>query len=40
MLRDFGIPDDHMAYGIAALGYPAPAEPKEVVKNGKIVFAD
>ncbi len=39
MLRGWGIPDNHTAYGIAALGYPAPAEPKEVVKNGKIVFA-
>lgn len=38
MLRDFGIPDDHKAYGIAALGYAAPAEPKEVVKTGKIVI--
>lgn len=40
LLKAYGIPDDHVAYGIAALGYPAPAEPKELVKNGKIVFAD
>lgn len=40
MLRGFGIPDDHMAYGIAALGYAAPAPEKELVKNGKIVFVD
>lgn len=39
MLRDMGIPDDHKAYGIAALGYPAGAEPKDVSKTGKIVFA-
>lgn len=40
MLKDFGIPDDHMAYGIAALGYAAPVEPKEVVKTGKIVIVE
>lgn len=40
MLRDFGIPDDHTTYGIAALGYAAPAEPKEVVKTGKIVIVE
>ena len=40
MLKSYGIPDDHAAYGIAALGYAAPAQPKEIIKNGKIVFAD
>ena len=40
MLHDFGIPDDHVALGIAALGYAAPAEPKEVVKTGKIVIVE
>lgn len=40
LLRGYGIPDDHVAYGIAALGYPAPAEPKEVVKNGKVVVVE
>ncbi|MCI8889094.1 MAG: nitroreductase family protein [Hungatella sp.] len=40
ILRDFGIPDDHMAYGIAALGYAAPAEPKEVLKTGRIVIVE
>lgn len=40
LLRGYGIPDDHVAYGIAALGYPAPAEPKEVVKNGKVVIVE
>jgi len=40
ILRDFGIPDDHEALGIAALGYAAPAEPKEVSKTGKIVIIE
>jgi len=40
MLRSYGIPDDHAAYGIAALGYAAPQAPKELSKTGKIVFAD
>lgn len=40
MLHDFGIPDDHVALGIAALGYAAPAEPKEVVKTGKILIVE
>lgn len=40
ILQEMGVPDDHTAYGVAALGYPAPAEPKEVVKTGKIVFAE
>ena len=39
IIRGFGIPDSHMAYGIAALGYGAPDPDKEVVKTGKIVFA-
>lgn len=39
ILRDMGIPDNHTAYGIAALGYAAPAAPKEIAKTGKIVFA-
>lgn len=39
ILRDMGIPDNHAAYGIAALGYAAPAAPKEIAKTGKIVFA-
>ena len=40
MLRSYGIPDDHAAYGIAALGYAAPQAPKELSKTGKIVVAD
>lgn len=37
ILHDWGVPDDHVAYGTAALGYAAPAAPKEVSKTGKIV---
>ncbi len=40
MLRSYGIPDDHGAYGIAALGYAAPAQLKDIERTGKIVFAD
>ena len=40
MIRDFGIPDSHAAYGIAALGYGTPDPAKEVVKTGKIVFVE
>lgn len=39
LLKSYGIPDEHAVYGIAALGYAAPAEPKEPTKTGKIVFA-
>ncbi len=39
LLKEWGVPDDHVVYGIAALGYPA--EPnKEKEKTGKVVFAD
>ncbi|WP_432627869.1 nitroreductase [Brotaphodocola sp.] len=38
ILKSWGIPDDHVAYGIAALGYAAPAPEKEIHKTGKIVF--
>ena len=40
MLTSYGIPDDHTAYGIAALGYAAPAQLKDIERTGKIVFAD
>lgn len=38
LLRSFSIPDSHTVYGMAALGYPAPAPKKPVEKTGKIVI--
>ena len=40
LLDSFGIPADHTAYGIAALGYAAAPSPKDVVKTGKVVFVE
>lgn len=40
LLKEWGVPDSHVVYGIAALGYPAPAPEKEIHKIGKIVMAD
>lgn len=40
LLREWGVPDSHVVYGIAALGYPAAAAKKEVCKTGKIVIVD
>lgn len=37
ILTQLGIPQDHIVYGLAALGYPAKALPRNVRKNGKIV---
>ena len=34
-LTEWGIPENHVVYGMAALGYPAPAAPKTVSKIGK-----
>lgn len=36
LLDEFGVPGDHVVYGMAALGYPAPAPAKDVTKTGKI----
>lgn len=40
LLKEWGIPDNHVVYGIAALGYAAPAEEKERVKTGKILMVE
>lgn len=40
ILDEFEIPSDHIVYGMAALGYPAPAPQKEVVKTGRVHFID
>lgn len=37
LLRDLGIPDNHIVYGLAALGYAASA-PKEIDHKEAIVF--
>lgn len=37
LLNEWGVPENHVVYGIAALGYPAPAPEKEIHKTGKIV---
>lgn len=38
LLTEWGIPENHVVYGMAALGYPAPAEPKKISKIGKTVI--
>lgn len=40
ILKEFEIPDNHIIYGMAALGYPAPASLKEVVKSGHVLFIE
>ncbi len=34
ILTEFGIPENHTVYGLAALGYPATELPKDVSKKG------
>lgn len=40
LLHSWGVPQDHVVYGIAALGYAAPAEAKEIVKSGTVLVVD
>lgn len=40
LLTQYGIPEDHLVYGMAALGYPASPLPKTVRKTGVIRFVD
>lgn len=40
-LRELGIPDDHVVYGMAALGYPAqPVTDQTPEKHGKVVIVE
>lgn len=40
LLTDWGIPQSHVVYGIAALGYAAPAPKKDIHKIGKITIVE
>ena len=33
ILNDFGVPEDHVVFGLAALGYPAPDAPIAPIKR-------
>lgn len=37
ILREFGVPEEHIVWGIVALGYPA-CEPKEIVRNENAII--
>lgn len=37
VLTQLGVPQDHLVYGLAALGYPTKELPQNVTKNGKVV---
>lgn len=40
ILTDFQIPENHVVYGMAALGYPAVSSQKNVQKTGKVVMIE
>ena len=40
ILKDFGIPDNHIVYGFAALGYPKEGIKKEPLKTGIIKIVE
>ena len=41
ILDDLGVPEDHVVYGMAALGYPAPDAPvREIERIGKVTYID
>lgn len=40
LLTEWGVPEHHVVYGIAALGYAAPSPEKEIHKTGKIVIVE
>lgn len=40
ILTQFGIPENHLVYGMAALGYPADELPKESKKKGVIKIVE
>lgn len=41
ILDELGVPADHVVFGMAALGYPAPDAPvKEIKRIGKVVYVE
>lgn len=38
ILTEWGVPEHHTVYGIAALGYAAPAPAKQTGKTGRVVY--
>jgi nitroreductase len=40
LLTEWGVPENHVVYGMAALGYPAPGSTKEPNKIGKTLIVE